>query len=118
MTYDIGIGRCAEVIDDTVVVKLESVMVERLQPGHPWQRPGTSLLRLKRNLCSATRPPQPDREVFLDRAALAKRTMGSLDIAGNGSTVSVDLRALLNNLDPQPSAGPQTKSRPGDRKQR
>lgn len=118
MTYDIGIGRCAEVIDDTVVVKLESVMVERLQPGHPWQRPGTSLLRLKRNLCSTTRPPQPDREVFLDRAALGKRTMGSLDIAGNGSTVSVDLRALLNNLDPQPSAGPQTKSRPGDRKQR
>jgi hypothetical protein len=118
MTYDIGIGRCAEVIDDTVIVKLESVMVERLQPGHPWQRPGTSLLRLKRSLCSATRPPQPDREVFLDRAALSKRTMGSLDIAGNGSTVSVDLRALLNNLDPQPSAGPQTKSRVGDRKQR
>ncbi|HEY6940618.1 hypothetical protein [Dokdonella sp.] len=116
MTYDIGIGRCAEVLDDTVVVKLDSVMVERLQPGHPWQRPGTSLLRLKRNLCSTTRPPQPDREVFLDRAALSKRTMGALDIAGNGSTVSVDLRALLNNLDPQPSPGPQTKSRIGDRK--
>jgi len=29
MTYDIGIGRCAELGDETVVVKLESVMVER-----------------------------------------------------------------------------------------
>jgi hypothetical protein len=118
MTYDIGIGRCTELGDETVVVKLESVMVERLQPGHPWQRSGTSLLRVKRSLCSATRPPQPDREVFIERAALSKRTMGTLDLAGNGATVSVDLRALLNNLDPQPSAGPQSKSRPGDRKSR
>jgi hypothetical protein len=93
-------------------------MVERLSPGHPWQRSGTSTLRLKRSLCSATRPPQQDREVFLDRSALSKRAMGALDLTGSGPTVSVDLRALLNNLDPQPSAGPQSKSRPGDRKQR
>lgn len=118
MTYDIGIGRCAELGDDTVVVKLDSVMVERLSPGHPWQRSGTSTLRLKRTLCSATRPPQQDREVFLDRSALSKRVIGALDLTGSGPTVSVDLRALLNNLDPQPSAGPQSKSRPGDRKQR
>jgi hypothetical protein len=114
MTYDIGIGRCTELGEDTVVVKLESVMVKRLSPTHPWQRSGTSLLRLNRSLCSATRPPEADREVYLDRAALSKRTMAALDIAGNGSSVSVDLRALLNDLDPQPSAGPQSKSRPGD----
>jgi hypothetical protein len=117
MTYDIGIGRCMEIGDDTVVVKLDSVMVKRLSPAHPWQRSGTSLLRLNRNLCSTTRPPEPDRELYLDRAALSKRSMAALDLAGNGATVSVDLRALLNDLDPQPSAGPQSKSRSGDRKQ-
>ncbi len=116
MTYDIGIGRCMEVGDDTVVVKLDSVMVERLSPGFPWQRPGTSTLRLKRDLCSATRPPQPDREVFVDRAALSRKSMGALDLTGSGKTISVDLRALLNNLDPQPSAGPQPKGGPGSRK--
>jgi hypothetical protein len=111
MTYDIGIGRCTEVGEDTVVVKLESVMVKRLSPNHPWQRSGTSLLRLSRNLCSTTRPPQPDRELYVDRAALSKRAMAKLDLAGDGETISVDLRALLSDLDPQPSAGPQPKGR-------
>lgn len=114
MSYDIGIGRCTEISDETVLVKLDSVMVKRLSPAHPWQRSGTSLLRLNRNLCSTTRPPEQDRELYIDRAALAKKSMAALDIAGNGATVSVDLRALLNDLDPQPSAGPQSKSRPGD----
>lgn len=112
MTYDIGIGRCTEVVEDTVVVKLESVMVRRLSPEQPWQRSGTSLLRLSRNLCSTTRPPQPDREVYVDRAALSKRSIAALDLSGNGKTISVDLRALLSDLDPQPSAGPQPKGRP------
>ncbi len=116
MTYDIGIGRCSEVGDDTVVVKLDSVMVKRLSPDHPWQRSGTSLLRLSRNLCSEVRPPEPDSEVYLDRAALSKRSMAALDLAGDGETVSVDLRALLNDLNPQPSAGPQSKGRGGDRR--
>ena len=117
MTYDIGIGRCAEVSADTVVVKLDSVMVKRLSPNHPWQRSGTSLLRLNRSLCSAVRPPAPDAELYIDRAALSKRAMAALDIAGDGQTVSVDLRALLQDLNPQPSTGPQVKSRGGDRKQ-
>lgn len=116
MSYDIGIGRCAELADDTVVVKLESVMVHRLSPDQPWQRSGTSLLRFSRNLCSTTRPPAPDREVFLARAALAKRSMGALDLAGDGETIQVDLRALLNDVDPQPSAGPSTKGRGNERK--
>ena len=109
MTYDIGIGRCMELGDDTVVVRLESVMVQRLSPGYPWQRPGTTTLRLKRDLCSTSRPPQPEQEVFIDRAALARKSMGALALAGNGKTISVDLRALLDNLNPQPSAGPQPK---------
>ena len=109
MSYDIGIGRCAELGDDTVVVRLDSVMVQRLSPGYPWQRPGTTTLRLKRDLCSTSRPPQPDQEVFVDRAALSRKSMGALDLAGNGKTISVDLRALLDNLNPQPSAGPQPK---------
>ena len=113
MTYDIGIGRCTEVDGDTVVVKLDSVMVKRLSPEQPWQRSGTSLLRLNRKLCSAARPPAPDRELYLDRAALSKRSIGALDLAGDGETISVDLRALLDGLDPQPSAGPQPKGRGG-----
>jgi len=113
MTYDIGIGRCAELGDDTVLVRLDSVMVQRLSPGQPWQRSGTSLLRLKRSLCSTVRPPRPDSEVFLDRAAISKRAVATLDLAGDGETMSVDLRALLNDLDPQPSPGPQAKSRGG-----
>lgn len=111
MTYDIGVGRCAEVDGDTVVVKLESVMVKRLSPDHPWQRSGTSLLRLNRKLCSSVRPPAPDEELFLDRAALSRRSMGALDLTGDGSTIQVDLRALLQDVDPQPSAGPQPKGR-------
>lgn len=116
MTYDIGIGRCTEVANDTVLVKLDSVMVKRLSPQQPWQRSGTSLLRLNRNLCSALRPPEPDAEVYIDRAALSKRSMAALDLTGDGATVSVDLRALLNDLNPQPSAGPQSKGRSGDRR--
>jgi hypothetical protein len=121
MTYDIGIGRCTEIHEDTVVVKLESVMVQRLSPDQPWQRSGTSLLRLKRHLCSTLRPPQPDQELYVDRDALSKRSMASLDLMGNGAMITVDLRALLNDLNPQPSAGPQgkakTKSQSGERKQ-
>jgi hypothetical protein len=117
MTYDIGIGRCSELGEETVVVKLESVMVQRLSPAQPWRRSGTSLLRINRKLCSATRPPLQDREVYLDRAALSKRSMATLDLSGDGSTIQVDLRALLEGLDPQPSAGPQSKSRASDRKQ-
>lgn len=109
MSYDIGIGRCAEVNGDTIVVELDSVMVQRLSPGQPWRRSGTSLLHLNRKLCSATRPPQPERELFVPRAALAKRSMARLDLAGDGNTIQVDLRALLEDLDPQPSAGPSAK---------
>lgn len=110
MSYDIGIGRCTEMNGDTIVVKLESVMVQRLSPGQPWQRSGTSLLRISRKLCSTTRPPQLEHELFVPRAALAKRTVAMLDIAGNGDAIQVDLRALLADLDPQPSAGPSSKS--------
>ncbi len=113
MSYDIGIGRCTEMSGDTIVVKLESVMVQRLSPGQPWQRSGTSLLRLSRKLCSTARPPQLERELFLARSALAKRSMASLDLAGDGNTIQVDLRALLEDLDPQPSAGPSAKGSRG-----
>lgn len=115
MSYDIGIGRCSEVENEKVTVKLESVMVHRLSPEHPWQRSGTSLLHINRKLCSETRPPEPEGEVYLSRAALSKRSMASLDLKGDGSTVQVDLRILLNDLDPQPSAGPQTRGRPVSR---
>ena len=111
MSYDIAMGLCAEVDDENVVVKLESAMLKRLLPQHPWQRNGTSLLRLRRSACSAVRVPQVGQEVYLDRTALASRSEGMLDLGGDGKLVAVDLRKLLDGLDPLPPAEPQPKNR-------
>lgn len=111
MTYDIGIGLCAGFEDELVVVKLDSAMVNKLAPRQPWGRLGTSLLRLDSGLCSPRRPLEPGAEVYLDRAALSKGLSASLDLAGSDTQVTVDLRALLRDLDPQPPPHPVAKSR-------
>lgn len=112
MSYDIGIGQCAKIEGDTVVVRLESVMVNRLSPGQPWQRSGTSLLRLNRRVCSTDRPPAEDEEIFVSRSALTRRRVGTLDLTGDGSdTRSVDLRKLLTDVDPGPAAAPTPRGR-------
>lgn len=100
MDYDIGIGRCSGIEGPTVVVELDSAIVSKLVPQQPWRRSGTSLLRMKSDLCSAKRPPEVGAEVYIDRAALSKNAPASLDLAGNGKLVPVDLRVLLRNLDP------------------
>ncbi|TWI00997.1 hypothetical protein IP90_02619 [Luteimonas cucumeris] len=103
MGYDIGIGLCAGIDGANVVVKLDSAVVSKLIPKQPWRKSGTSLLQFKSDLCSARRPPEVGSEVYLDSAALTKNAPASLDLAGNGSSMRVDLRALLSNLDPQPA---------------
>lgn len=108
-TYDIGMGRCAEIAGDLVVVKLDSVIVKKLTPHQPWRKSGTSLLRFDRKLCSVKRPPQINQELYLDSAALLRKAPASLDLDGNGDWGPVDLRVILEGLDPQPAPAPKTK---------
>jgi hypothetical protein len=109
MAYDIGMGRCSEIAGDSVVVKLDSVIVKKLTPEQPWRKSGTSLLRFDRKLCSVKRPPQVDQEVYLDSAALLRKAPASLDLDGNGTLRQVDLRVILDGLDPLPAPTPKTK---------
>jgi hypothetical protein len=109
MTYDIGIGRCSDISDDAVVVRLDSVMVKKLTPDQPWRRSGTSVLRCDRKLCSRHRPPQVDQELYLDSGALARSAPALLDLDGDGKFRKVDLNVILDDLDPAPAPAPQTK---------
>src|SRR5882757_739680 len=109
MAYDIGMGFCAGLDGGSVLVKLDSVMVKKLSPGQPWRKSGTSLLRLDRKLCSATRPPQVDQEVYVDSDALAHKSVASLDLDGNGINMKVDLRVILDGMNPLPAPAPYKK---------
>ncbi|HUD41948.1 MAG TPA: hypothetical protein VMR06_08115 [Dokdonella sp.] len=111
MTYDIGIGSCIAINGEAVLVKLDSVMVKRLVPGSPWRKSGTSTLTLNRALCSPRRKPEVGSEVYLDRATLTRAAPGKLDLTGDGTLLPVDLRLLLDNLDPQPAPTPSVKGR-------
>lgn len=115
MGYDMGIGLCAEIEGANVVVSLDSAVVSKLIPGHPWHRSGTSRLRFSRDLCSPRRPPQVGSEVYLDSAALAKNAPAMLELAADGKPVRVDLRALLVTMDPQPMPPVAVKGRSGRR---
>lgn len=101
MAFDIGIGSCAALEGEHVLVKLDSAMVSKLVPGQPWRRSGTSMLRLDRAQCSVKRPPAVGSEVWLEVATLAKATPAWLDLAGDGEFKRIDLRSLLHDLDPQ-----------------
>ena len=92
MSYDIGIGRCAAIDANSIGVHLDSVMVSRLLPDQPWRKSGTSMLQISPKVCSSKRPPEVGAEVYLDRAALAKDSKASLDLAGDGVMISVNLQ--------------------------
>lgn len=100
--FDIAIGRCESVDGKEVVVELDTAMVSRLVPGHPWHKNGTSRLRLSPALCSALRPPQAGREAFLDRDAILRNPSGRFDLLGDGQYMVVRLKALAANTEPQP----------------
>lgn len=103
MGYDIGIGICTAIDAAQVTVKLDSAMVSKLVPGRPWKRSGTSLLHLPSDLCSARKPPEVGSEIYLGRDRLGARAQASLDINGDGRVKTVDLRQLLQDLDPNPA---------------
>jgi len=109
MAYDIGLGRCRVIDGESVVVELDSVIVRKLVPDLPWRRSGTSLLRCDRRLCSDRRPPQLGEELYLDSTQLSRAAPAELDLEGNGRHRAVDLRIILDGLDPLPAPEPQPK---------
>ena len=111
MSYDIGIGLCAGIEGVNIIVKLDSAVVSKLIPKQPWRKSGTSLLQFKSDLCSPRRPPEVGSEVYLDSAALTKNAPASLDLAGNGTLMKVDLRTLMSNLNPMPAPSAAAKGR-------
>jgi hypothetical protein len=111
MSYDIGIGLCAAIEGAHITVKLDSAVVSKLIPKQPWRKSGTSLLQFKSDLCSPRRPPEVGSEVYLDSSALAKNAPASLDLAGNGVLTRVDLRMLMNDLNPLPAPTAAAKGR-------
>ena len=99
--FDIAIGKCESADDNAVVILLDTAMVSRLVPGHPWCMSGTSKLKLAARLCSDLRPPRVGEETFLDRDAVLKNPSGHLDLLGDGQYTSIRLKALAANTDPQ-----------------
>lgn len=104
--FDIAVGRCESIDNGTVTVKLDSAMVSRLVPGHPWRTSGTSRLKLDIGVCSERRPPAVGAETFLQREALLRNPPGSLDLLGDGDYVAVRLKVL--GTDTEPEAGTNT----------
>lgn len=112
MSFDVGVGRCSELTDETVTVKLDSVLVHKWFPEEPWRRPGTSLLRFDRRLCSAERPPRVDEEIYVSAKSLSGKATGSLDLKGDGSSrTTVDLRRIVD-VQPMPPPAAKPKQSP------
>lgn len=110
MSFDVGMGRCTEITDESVTVKLDSVLVHKWFPLEPWRRPGTSLLKFERKLCSTERPPQLNEEIYINSDSLKRKIMGSLDLDGSGAKhTSVDLRIILDGVEPMPPPAPKAK---------
>ena len=111
MSFDVGLGRCTELTDESVTVKLDSGLVHKWFPQEPWRRPGTSLLKFDRKLCSTERPPQIDQETYINTDSLKRKATGSLDLDGSGANLTiVDLRVIIEGVDPMPSPAPKPKS--------
>ena len=111
MSFDVGMGRCTELTDEFVTVRVDSVLVHKWLPQEPWRRPGTSFLKFDRKLCSTERPPEIDREIYINTDSLKRKTTASLYLDGDGtSRTTVDLRAVLNGVDPMPPPEPKPKN--------
>jgi hypothetical protein len=110
MSFDVGLGRCTELTDQTVTVMLDSGLVHKWFPDEPWRRPGTSLLKFDRSLCSVDRPPQIDQEIYVNTDSLKRKAVGSLDIDGSGGRAIVDLRVILDGVNPMPPPAPKAKT--------
>lgn len=109
MSYDIGIGLCTGIDGQEVSVGLDSAMLSKLSPGCSWSRSGTSSLRLNSSLCSTKRLLQVGSEVYLDSAAIEKKTTAILDLAGAAEVVRVNLHRLVEGQAPMSAPEPATK---------
>ncbi len=105
MSYDIGIGLCIDIQGREVSVGLDSAMLNKLRPGYPWLKSGTSSLTFSNRLCSTKRPLAIGGEVYLDSASIAKKAVATLAV-GAAEEVQVDLQILLQGLDPMPAPTP------------
>lgn len=112
MNYDVAIGKCIAISGASLDVHVDSSIVSRFIPEHPWQRAGLSVLRLPQRVVSAKRPPAVGDEVFLDHNALAKGGNAQLDLQGDGQFIPVDLKAIVQNMDPAATAPVATKAKP------
>lgn len=101
--FDIAVGRCESIEKKTVTIKLDSAIVSRLVPGHPWRTSGTSRLKVDIDLCSERRPPAVGSETFLQREALLRNPGASLDLLGDGNYTSVRLKSLGTDSEPETS---------------
>jgi len=110
MSFDIGIGRCTELTELTVTVQPDSVLVRKWFPREPWRKTGTAVLRFDRKLCSATRPPELNHELYINTGTLARESPATLDLRGDGASTKVDLRAILDGMNPLPPPAPRSKS--------
>lgn len=113
MPYDIGIGICSALERGHVAVSLDSAMVSRFLPGVAWRRSGTSVLYVEPRLCSERMPPEVGRETYLSRERIDARATASLDVNGDGTRCTVDLRRLLADVEPgpAPTASPRARRR-------
>ncbi|WAC64604.1 hypothetical protein OVA13_07575 [Pseudoxanthomonas sp. SL93] len=112
MNYDVAIGKCIAISGTSIDVHVDSSIISRFMPDRPWRRAGLSVLRIPSRVVSAKRPPAVGDEVFLDHHALAKGGNAQLDLEGDGQFAQVDLKAIVQDMDPASSAPAATKSKP------
>ena len=79
MAFDIGIGKCRSITNDTVDVWVDSSVVRRILPDVAWKQAGISVLRIPQTVCSTVRPLVVGEEVFLGSDALNAKSFGQLD---------------------------------------
>ena len=113
MSYDIAIGRCVAVDADVVIVRIEGAMLAKLDSTYRFHGPSKTLLKITREICSKTRPPKVDTELYIDHDATQSHPEAFLDVPGNGTYVPVNLAALLAGPAPGSHPAAQT-ARPSD----
>ncbi|MCL6711457.1 hypothetical protein M8R20_31150 [Pseudomonas sp. R2.Fl] len=110
MAFDIGIGKCRSITDDTVDVWVDSSVVRRILPDVAWKQAGISVLRIPQTVCSTVRPLVVGEEVFLGSDALNAKSFGQLDFHGNGDFSRVGLGKLVPVLDESQPPPPSRKN--------
>lgn len=111
MGYDIAIGRCLEIENETAIAKVELATLRKLRPQEDFPVNSKARLRIELSICSRQRPPRQGEELFLDIDKVKAGGASQLDADGDGSFVNVDIRLLAADMDPLPRPTPADKSR-------